>query len=44
LNPSVETSADYEEFLNCLGDRIALKDWKGYNGGLDVKCKGFVNY
>lgn len=29
----------FEEFLNFIGERIELKDWKGYNGGLDTKCK-----
>jgi len=34
---NVETSPEYEEFLKFLGDRIVLKDWRGYRGGLDVK-------
>ena len=32
-----EGDADFEEFLNVIGDRISLQDWKGYCGGLDVK-------
>eukprot|EP01101_Sappina_pedata_P007987 TRINITY_DN4332_c0_g1_i1.p1 TRINITY_DN4332_c0_g1~~TRINITY_DN4332_c0_g1_i1.p1 ORF type:complete len:772 (-),score=183.95 TRINITY_DN4332_c0_g1_i1:143-2458(-) len=31
-----ETSAEYEDFLDFLGDRIELKGWKGFRGGLDV--------
>ncbi|ELR22478.1 GTPase-activating Rap/Ran-GAP domain family protein 3, putative, partial [Acanthamoeba castellanii str. Neff] len=27
----------YERFLNFLGERITLKGWKNYTGGLDVK-------
>eukprot|EP00027_Filamoeba_sp_ATCC50430_P007625 CAMPEP_0168559500 /NCGR_PEP_ID=MMETSP0413-20121227/10558_1 /TAXON_ID=136452 /ORGANISM="Filamoeba nolandi, Strain NC-AS-23-1" /LENGTH=959 /DNA_ID=CAMNT_0008590735 /DNA_START=92 /DNA_END=2971 /DNA_ORIENTATION=- len=34
---NVETSADYEEFLSWLGEKIVLKGWEGYRGGLDVK-------
>jgi hypothetical protein len=26
-----------ENFLNFLGDRITLKGWTGFTGGLDVK-------
>ena len=32
-----EGDADFEDFLNVIGDRISLQDWKGYCGGLDVK-------
>lgn len=31
-----ETSADFEEFLGFLGNKIKLKDHKGYRGGLDI--------
>ena len=30
-------SAEFEEFLNFLGEKIALQGWAEYNGGLDVK-------
>eukprot|EP00128_Syssomonas_multiformis_P001862 Colp12_sorted_trinity150504_noHs@18102 len=30
-------SPTFQEFLNFLGDRIQLKGWQGYRGGLDVK-------
>lgn len=32
-----ETSADFEEFLGFLGEKIKLKDHKGYRGGLDIQ-------
>ncbi|KAG5684107.1 hypothetical protein PVAND_013354 [Polypedilum vanderplanki] len=32
-----ETSAEFEEFLNLLGEKIKLKDHKGYRGGLDIQ-------
>uniref|UniRef100_A0A6B2L8X5 Rap-GAP domain-containing protein n=1 Tax=Arcella intermedia TaxID=1963864 RepID=A0A6B2L8X5_9EUKA len=32
-----EMSPDFEEFLSFLGDKIALKGWKGFRGGLDVE-------
>jgi RAP1 GTPase activating protein 1 len=31
------TSPELEKFLNFLGDRITLKGWSGFTGGLDVK-------
>ncbi|XP_075980733.1 rap GTPase activating protein 1 isoform X3 [Anticarsia gemmatalis] len=31
-----ETSPAFEEFLNMLGQKIKLKDHKGYRGGLDI--------
>ncbi|CAB3234010.1 unnamed protein product [Arctia plantaginis] len=31
-----ETSPAFEEFLDMLGQRIKLKDHKGYRGGLDI--------
>ena len=34
----IESGSDrYEEFLTVLGNRIELKGWKGYTGGLDVE-------
>eukprot|EP01117_Protostelium_nocturnum_P007429 TRINITY_DN2657_c1_g1_i1.p1 TRINITY_DN2657_c1_g1~~TRINITY_DN2657_c1_g1_i1.p1 ORF type:complete len:901 (+),score=354.17 TRINITY_DN2657_c1_g1_i1:216-2918(+) len=32
-----ESSQDYIEFLNFLGDIVALKGFEGFRGGLDVK-------
>jgi len=32
-----EASPDYDEFLDFLGERITLKGWSKYRGGLDVK-------
>ncbi|ELR21448.1 GTPase activating Rap/RanGAP domainlike 3, putative [Acanthamoeba castellanii str. Neff] len=34
---SNSTSPELEKFLNFLGDRITLKGWPGFTGGLDVK-------
>lgn len=31
-----EGSPAFEEFLACLGDKIRLKGWHGYRGGLDT--------
>lgn len=36
---TVETSPVYEEFLSVLGQKIELKGWTNYRGGLDVKSK-----
>lgn len=32
-----QTTPAFEEFLDLLGDRIRLKDHKGYRGGLDIQ-------
>lgn len=29
-------NSEFEDFLCLLGDKIKLKDFKGYNGGLDT--------
>jgi len=34
---NVETSSNFEEFLDFLGDRVKLEGWKGFRGGLDVR-------
>ncbi|ELR21803.1 Rap/ranGAP domain containing protein [Acanthamoeba castellanii str. Neff] len=34
---NVETSPEFQQFLHLLGDRITLKGWTQYAGGLDVK-------
>jgi len=31
-----DTSKAFKEFLNFIGERIELKNWKGYRAGLDV--------
>jgi hypothetical protein len=33
---NVQASADFEEFLDLLGDRVTLKGFTGFRGGLDV--------
>ena len=35
-NTAEDASQDYNDFLDFLGDRIALKGWKKYRAGLDV--------
>ncbi len=35
----VNGSKDFEEFLSLLGEKIPLKGWSKYNGGLDIECK-----
>ena len=35
----VETSPEFEEFLEFLGEKIVLKGWTRFRGGLDVKSK-----
>jgi len=35
-NKNEETSKEFKEFLNFIGERIELKNWKGYRAGLDV--------
>ena len=37
LGRAVVTSAVFEEFLRVLGQRITLKGWTGYRGGLDTE-------
>mmetsp|Transcript_29526 Transcript_29526/g.41542 ORF Transcript_29526/g.41542 Transcript_29526/m.41542 type:complete len:901 (+) Transcript_29526:99-2801(+) len=34
---NVSGSAEYEEFLRFLGDKVVLKGWSQFRGGLDVK-------
>lgn len=34
---NVKVSEDFERFLELLGDKIELKGWQKYRGGLDVK-------
>jgi hypothetical protein len=34
---NVEVSKDFEEFLDFLGSRVALKGFTGYAAGLDTK-------
>lgn len=37
LFANTETSPDFDEFLSLLGEKIKLKDHKGYRGGLDIQ-------
>jgi hypothetical protein len=32
-------SVEFDEFTHLLGDKVRLKGWKRYRGGLDVNCK-----
>ncbi|KAL7030320.1 hypothetical protein ACKWTF_006617 [Chironomus riparius] len=32
-----ETTAEFDEFLSLMGEKIKLKDHKGYRGGLDIQ-------
>ena len=34
-----EASQDFEDFLDVLGERVRLKGWDRFRGGLDVKGK-----
>ncbi|KAH3762006.1 GTPaseactivating protein [Pelomyxa schiedti] len=34
---NIDTSPEFEHFLELLGDKIELKDWKHYRAGLDIK-------
>jgi len=34
------TSKEFEDFLSLLGERVLLRGWKQYNGGLDTKYDG----
>ncbi|EFA74838.1 RapGAP/RanGAP domain-containing protein [Heterostelium album PN500] len=36
FNVANNTSREYDEFLNWIGDRVELKGFQGYNGGLDI--------
>lgn len=29
-------SPEFEEFLNCMGERVSLKGWTQFSGGLNV--------
>lgn len=33
----VETSKGFEDFLSFLGEKVVLKDWQKFRGGLDIK-------
>jgi len=36
---AVNVSVEFERFLELLGERIELRGWQKYRGGLDVKSK-----
>lgn len=42
---AAEPSVQFFEFLSLLGDRVALKGFLGYTGGLDVtrKSRDFIH-
>jgi len=40
----VETSEEFEEFLDFLGDRVKLLGWEGFRAGLDVKSMGALEF
>jgi len=35
---NTEGSREFDEFLEYMGERVALKDFNGYNGGLDTEA------
>jgi len=37
-----ETTPDFEAFLNSIGEKIALKGYTGFAGGLDLKGMLFL--
>lgn len=36
---TVNVSEEYQHFLKLMGDKIELKGWQKYRGGLDVKSE-----
>eukprot|EP01119_Soliformovum_irregulare_P010584 TRINITY_DN2615_c0_g1_i1.p1 TRINITY_DN2615_c0_g1~~TRINITY_DN2615_c0_g1_i1.p1 ORF type:complete len:634 (-),score=168.62 TRINITY_DN2615_c0_g1_i1:238-2139(-) len=36
---NVETTPEFEEFLNAIGDKVLLKGFAGFAGGLDIKSE-----
>ena len=36
---TVNVSEEFERFLELMGDKVELKGWQKYRGGLDVKSK-----
>jgi RAP1 GTPase activating protein 1 len=34
---NIDSSNEFEEFLDFIGDRVKLEGWKGFRGGLDVR-------
>ena len=39
-------SPAFDEFLDCIGQRVSLQGFTGYRGGLDCKstCTSYNNY
>ncbi len=37
LARTVETSPEFDQFLELLGEKIELLGWNGHNGGLDIQ-------
>lgn len=39
-----EGSDNFDEFLAVIGEKIRLKGWERYRGGLDVKGNNYYYY
>ena len=39
VSPNKQGSEGFEEFLQFIGERISLKNWTGFRGGLDVSSE-----
>lgn len=35
---NIDSSPQFEEFLDFIGERVELDNWPRFRGGLDVKC------
>ncbi len=40
LFSNTDTSPEYEEFLDFIGERVNLQNWTNWRAGLDTSCKG----
>ena len=43
-NDMKESTPEFEEFLECLGEKVELHGWSGFRGGLDVKSLWFYYF
>jgi len=43
LQCTLESTPEFEEFLECLGEKVELHGWNGFRGGLDVKSMSSLN-
>lgn len=41
---NTESSENFDEFMNLLGEKIQLNGWKNFAGGLDTKSKSIILY